>query len=91
MIDFGLDPQAALNAPRFSIQFDGSSYGDGTFLEDLVEAQTVRALIGKGHDIVVHEPHVLLFGGGQIIERNPETGVLQAGSEPRMDGTAVGW
>ncbi len=91
MIDFGLDPQAALNAPRFSIQFDGSSYGDGTFLEDLVEAQTVRTLIGKGHDIVVHEPHVLLFGGGQIIERNPETGVLQAGSEPRMDGAAVGW
>ena len=31
------------------------------------------------------------FGGGQMISRNPETGVLIAGSEPRKDGMAVGW
>jgi len=32
-----------------------------------------------------------MFGGGQVIERDPDTGVLKAGSEPRKDGCAVGW
>lgn len=32
-----------------------------------------------------------LFGKGQIIMRNPETGVLWAGSDPRGDGCAVGY
>ncbi|HIQ11822.1 MAG TPA: hypothetical protein EYH29_03030 [Caldilineales bacterium] len=32
-----------------------------------------------------------LFGGGQIIWRDPETGVLIGGSDPRKDGCAVGW
>lgn len=31
------------------------------------------------------------FGGGQIIQRNPATGVLTGGSDPRKDGGAVGW
>jgi gamma-glutamyltranspeptidase/glutathione hydrolase len=32
-----------------------------------------------------------IFGGGQIILRNPDTGVLIAGSDPRKDGCAMGW
>ena len=31
------------------------------------------------------------FGGGQIILRDPATGVLIGGSDPRKDGCAVGW
>ncbi|MEI2420140.1 hypothetical protein V6O07_07685, partial [Arthrospira platensis SPKY2] len=31
------------------------------------------------------------FGGGQIITRDPESGVLTGGSDPRKDGCAVGW
>ncbi len=33
----------------------------------------------------------LMFGGGQIIRRDPATGVLVAGSDPRKDGSAVGF
>jgi len=32
-----------------------------------------------------------VFGGGQIILRDSETGVLTAGSDPRKDGCAMGW
>ena len=32
-----------------------------------------------------------VMGGGQVISRDPESGVLTAGSEPRKDGAAVGW
>ena len=32
-----------------------------------------------------------VFGMGQIILRDPETGILTAGSEPCSDGCAVGW
>jgi len=32
-----------------------------------------------------------VFGGGQIIMRDPQTGVLKAGSDPRKDGCAVGF
>jgi len=32
-----------------------------------------------------------VFGGGQIIVRDPSTGVLVAGSDPRKDDCAMGW
>ena len=31
------------------------------------------------------------MGGGQIISRDSDTGILFGGSEPRKDGSAVGW
>jgi gamma-glutamyltranspeptidase/glutathione hydrolase len=37
------------------------------------------------------ESNPLNYGGGQVIVRDAETGVLIGGSEPRNDGTAVGW
>ena len=86
MIDFGKSPQEALNAPRFSVRFE-----DGIFLEDLVATDVVKGLKAKGHPITVREPHGIWFGSGQIILRDPESGVLTGGSEPRADGAAIGW
>ena len=87
MIDFELDPQKALNAPRFSYRPVEGVVG----LEPMVPEQTVTALSQRGHRVEVHESHPLFFGGGQVIQRNPETGVLFGGSEPRNDGCAIGW
>lgn len=86
MIDFGLSPQAALDAPRFSIRI-----GEGVAIENLAPQSIVRELEVRGHRIMVQTPHGIAFGGGQIIERDPDTGVLKGGSEPRLDGCAVGW
>lgn len=86
MIDFGLSPQAALDAPRFSVRV-----GEGIAIENLVPNTTVRDLEAKGHHMMVLPPQTSIFGGGQIIERDVHTGVLKGGSEPRTDGCAVGW
>jgi gamma-glutamyltranspeptidase/glutathione hydrolase len=86
MIDFGKGPQEALDAPRFSVRFE-----DGIFLEDLVATDVVKGLKAKGHPITVRVPHGIFFGSGQIIRRDPESGVLTGGSEPRADGAAIGW
>ena len=87
MVDFGLDPQAALNALRFSV-----ALGDGVALEEGIDQSTLRVLQARGHRISVVEGYPRgAFGGGQIIERDADTGVLYGGSEPRKDGCAVGW
>ncbi len=84
MLDHGLNPQAALDAPRWQL-------GEG--LEVVVEPGTderlLAALTGRGHHPVV-APDRLLFGRGHIIVRL-EDGVYAAGSEPRADGVAVGY
>ena len=86
MIDFGLEPQQALDAPRFSVRL-----GQGIAVESTIPRNIVEELSSRGHRMMVFEPHGTLFGSGQMIVRNPETGVLTGGSEPRADGCAVGW
>ena len=86
MIDFGMDPQAALDAPRFSVRPD-----EEVAIEDRAPVGLDGELRRRGHQVLVRPPDPLMFGGGQIIERDPESGVLRAGSEPRQDGCAIGW
>ncbi|MBM3948786.1 MAG: gamma-glutamyltransferase [SAR202 cluster bacterium] len=86
MVDFGLGPQEALNAPRFKTSLD-----QGTNLESLTPPGVADELVRRGHWIAVLPPDGLTFGSGQVIERDPETEVLTGASEPRTDGAAVGW
>ena len=87
MVDFGLDPQEALNALRFSVQ-----PGDGVYLEEGIPRTVVDSLQSRGHDVFLVEGYErYVMGGGQIIERDPESGSLRGGSEPRKDGMAIGW
>jgi gamma-glutamyltranspeptidase/glutathione hydrolase len=84
-LDDRLDPQAALAAPRWY-------WHTGLRLAvepDLADAATMEALRRRGHDVRV-EPEAALFGYGQAIWRLPEGGYV-AGSEPRADGSAVGY
>ncbi len=87
MIDFGLPPQEALDALRFSVQ-----PGVGVAVEEGLSAGVIEELRRRGHTIIQVGAEMRgLFGGGQIIERDPESGVLRGGSEPRKDGCAIGW
>jgi len=89
MVDFGLDAQRALDALRFHVDVTGKGE---VKLEAGVSAEVVAGLRKRGHWVTLVDGYErILFGGGQIISRDAETGVLVAGSEPRKDGAAVGW
>ena len=90
MVDYGMNPQEALDAGRFCI-LDGQS-GGKVWIEDEIDAKVMSELARMSHDVVPCTSYRrILFGKGQIIHRNPETGVLTAGSDPRADGCAIGW
>lgn len=89
MIDYSMDSQQALDAPRFKVEVESS---EDVLVEEDLSADTVNELKKRGHSVQVVSGYDRgSFGGGQVISRNSETGVLTAGSEPRKDGTAVGW
>ena len=79
--DFGLSPQAAIDAPR--------SFAEGNVLN--VEngySDAVKTELGAlGHN--VHTPDTAI-GGSQAILIHPD-GVLEGGSDPRKDGCALGY
>jgi gamma-glutamyltranspeptidase/glutathione hydrolase len=83
----GMDPQSALDMPRFCIE-DGTA-GGAVGLEDGVPDAVMADLAGRGHQVrKVTGWDRALFGRGQVILRNPKTGVLTGGSDPRADGCA---
>jgi len=88
LADDKLDPQTALDRPRFRI-IDGTAGGQ-VGIEEGISPRTLRALQEMGHPAyAVSGYERSIFGRGQIILRDPETGVLCAGSDPRADGCAM--
>jgi gamma-glutamyltranspeptidase/glutathione hydrolase len=88
LVDDGLDPQAALDLPRFCIDVDEA--GGRAAIEEGMPKKTMDALKKMGHLIYeVKGYERALFGRGQVILRDPATGVLCAGSDPRADGCAM--
>lgn len=83
-IDFHLNPQAALDAPRWQ-WINGKTIE----LEHAIPEHIAHALARKGHD-VRWALDSSSFGRGQIIWRNPD-GVLIGGTEPRADGHIALW
>ena len=88
LVDHGLDPQAALDLPRFCI--DVEEAGGRVALEEGIPARVVSELEKMGHPVYpVSGYDRSLFGRGQVILRDAETGALCAGSDPRADGCAM--
>ena len=87
MIDFGMNPQEALDSARFRISIEDET----VFAEDSFDQEVISGLESKGHSVsVISGVNRGFFGGGQIINRNDE-GVLIGGSDPRKDGLSVSY
>ena len=85
MVDDDLNPQEALNRPRWQVQ--NGDPGGALLIEEGTPFKTMADLAERGHRI---QPESGLgrgnFGRGQVIRYDAETGVLHGGSEPRSDG-----
>jgi gamma-glutamyltranspeptidase/glutathione hydrolase len=88
LVDDGLDPQTALDRPRFCLT-DGTGES-AVALEEGIPAAEMAALRTLGHPVTsVSGYGRSVFGRGQIILSDPVSGVLCAGSDPRADGCAM--
>jgi gamma-glutamyltranspeptidase/glutathione hydrolase len=84
----GQGPQTALDLPRFCIT-DGTAGGQ-LALEEGIPEKTIADLARRGHDVrCVTGYERALFGRGQVILRDEQTGILTGGSDPRADGCAM--
>ena len=91
---FGMNPQQAVEAPRFATQsvtnsFYPRAYYPGRLnLEDTFADEIARQLLARGHKIA----RVGACGIGAVVtHRDPHTGVLMAGADPRRPTYAIGW
>ncbi|MEM6372760.1 MAG: gamma-glutamyltransferase family protein [Pseudomonadota bacterium] len=81
LVDFGMDPQAAIDAPR--------AFSDaGAMKVERGYSDAVRTELAEmGHDVVIPDTAI---GGAQAI-RIHDSGVLEGASDPRKDGCALGY
>jgi gamma-glutamyltranspeptidase/glutathione hydrolase len=89
VVDRGLEPQAAIEAPRWLF---GRTWGEETRslrLEDRFGGEVPDELRVRGHEVEVVEGWSDLMGHAQLI-RLDETGLTGA-SDPRADGAALGF
>ena len=92
LLDRELDPQAAIEAPRWS-HMPGTpprlELPEELSLEEGFAPELISGLEQKGHKVKVVGRWS--FGAAQVIARDPDTGTWLGGADPRREGYAVGW
>jgi gamma-glutamyltranspeptidase/glutathione hydrolase len=84
VLEFGLNLQEAIEAPRIRV------YRDRLVDAESRVAETTRAELGRrGHQVNAIDDWSWVVGGGQGLMRDPESGALMAGADPRRDGYAL--
>ena len=84
VVEFGMSVQEAIEAPRVR------AYRDRVVdVEGRIPAAVREGLGARGHQVNVIEDWSWIVGGGQGIRRDPESGALQGGADPRRDGYAL--
>ena len=96
VIEFGMNPQEAVEAPRFDTQHYVSSFDNHEFLpgvlnvESRIPAEVISQLNARGHKITVQSP----WGTGSsptVIMYDAKSGVISGGADPRRGRYAVAW
>jgi gamma-glutamyltranspeptidase/glutathione hydrolase len=83
-LEFGFNIQEAIEQPRVRV------YGERLLdAESRIPESTRAGLIQRGHQVNVIDDWSWVVGGGQGIARDPESGALMGGADPRRDGYAM--
>ena len=95
MVDFGMNIQQAIEAPRWSSRafpaspFPHTMHPGDMSVEARIPEATRQNLISRGHKLRVDAPWSLGSNAGIVIDVN--SGVLSAGADPRVDAYAWAW
>lgn len=84
VLEFGMNIQEAIEAPRVRVYRDRLLDAEGR-----IAAETREGLARRGHQVNVVDDWSWVVGGGQGLVRDPESGALMAGADPRRDGYAL--
>ena len=87
LVDYSMDPQQAIEAPRWVA---GGRDPRSVGLEGRFAPSTIKGLADWGHVVSVTDDWNIHFGHAQMILRDPNTGLLKGGADPRADGVAIG-
>src|ERR1700704_3694210 len=96
IIEFGMNPQEAVEAPRFDTQHYVSSFDNHEFLpgvlnvESRIPAEVIKQLNSRGHKLKIQTD----WGTGSsptVIMYDPKSGVISGGADPRRGRYAVAW
>ncbi len=96
IIEFGMNPQEAVEAARFDTQHYVSSFDDHEFLagslnvESRIDSKVIDDLKSRGHKVNVQAAWGTL-SSPTVIVYNSQTGVSSAGADPRRGRYAVAW
>ena len=85
-IDFGMNLQEALEAPRFTSR---TRTGCAILVETRISPRVLQELSAKGHQLDLRKEHSMLMGRGQAVLHNSRTKVNYGASDSRADGAAV--
>jgi gamma-glutamyltranspeptidase/glutathione hydrolase len=88
VVDYGMNIQAALSAPRFTIRDTGEPIKCTIVIESRIASEVQGQLRQKGHDLVVRKEYSAFMGRGQAVLHNSKTGTNFGASDPRADGSA---
>ncbi|SAI60515.1 gamma-glutamyltranspeptidase [Bordetella ansorpii] len=87
---FGMNPQAAIDAPRWLLGRTWGNSSETLKLESRFPPDTIDTLRTLGHPVDVLQAYDETMGHAGAIVRHAD-GLLEGGSDPRSDGAAVGW
>jgi gamma-glutamyltranspeptidase / glutathione hydrolase len=95
VVDFGMNVQEAIEAPRWATRsfpaspFPHTMYPGEMSVEQRVPEAVRAGLIARGHKLRVGGAWTM--GSLAAILVDPKTGVLNAGTDPRVDAYAIAW
>ena len=95
MVEFGMNVQQAIEAPRWATTsfpaspFPHTMYPGQMSVEERIPEAVRNELIKRGHKLTVSGPWTMGSNGAIVLD--PRTGVLHAGADPRVDAYALAW
>jgi gamma-glutamyltranspeptidase/glutathione hydrolase len=92
IVDFGMDPQAAVSAPRMYVRRPQFLDTKAQYLlETRFKPEILEGLKALGASVEIRDNYANTAGAARIVERDPKTGELLGATDPRRPGLAKGY